>query len=256
MKKSRFACRPAKTPSAFTLLELLICIAVIALLVGLLFPVSRQLMNSALSSKCASNLRQIGSALAAYGADSEGAVPPRNLGLNRTTEPKPPSNLRSWPARLVNLGYIDDINVFFCPSFLPKNSAGARSDLRVSGAADTYGMRTWAPRNARGSEYQKWAEEEKKLVFIEKPSDFFLVADSYWTEWGTQGYGITPGVMAQSVHLRHSDRANALFADGHVEAKPKEYFSNLHFTDTQGPYSNGNETRLGAEIYTTPALVP
>ncbi len=62
-------------PSAFTLIELLVVISIIAVLAGLLLPVLGKVQDGANSTKCASNLRQIGVAISAYGTDNDGSLP-------------------------------------------------------------------------------------------------------------------------------------------------------------------------------------
>lgn len=61
--------------SAFTLIELLVVIAIIAVLAALLLPVLGKVQDGANSTKCASNLRQIGVAINAYTADNDGLLP-------------------------------------------------------------------------------------------------------------------------------------------------------------------------------------
>ncbi|RYF60663.1 MAG: type II secretion system protein [Cytophagaceae bacterium] len=60
---------------AFTLVELLVTLTVIGMLAALLFPVFAKARDSARMTTCASNLRQIGTALAMYQQDYEGSMP-------------------------------------------------------------------------------------------------------------------------------------------------------------------------------------
>lgn len=61
--------------NAFTLIELLVVIAIVAILAAILFPVFAKAKSAAKTSACASNLRQVGTALALYQADGEDAYP-------------------------------------------------------------------------------------------------------------------------------------------------------------------------------------
>src|SRR5256885_5437199 len=60
---------------AFTLIELLIVIAIIAILAAILFPVFAQAREKARQATCQSNLKQIGSAFAMYVQDYDECFP-------------------------------------------------------------------------------------------------------------------------------------------------------------------------------------
>lgn len=65
--------------SAFTLMELLVTVTIIAILASLLLPVIGIVRDSARTAACASNLRQIGAAGVAYAADNNGLNYPTKM---------------------------------------------------------------------------------------------------------------------------------------------------------------------------------
>jgi len=64
-----------RSKKAFTLIELLVVIGIIAVLVGILLPVVTGAKTSARKTLCASNLRSLGQAMIAYGADNDRKLP-------------------------------------------------------------------------------------------------------------------------------------------------------------------------------------
>lgn len=64
-----------RRPHAFTLVEVLVVIGIIAVLVSMLLPALNGAMRSSRRAACASNLRQVGIAIHAYSLDYRGAIP-------------------------------------------------------------------------------------------------------------------------------------------------------------------------------------
>ena len=102
--------------SAFTLIELLVVIAIIAILMGILVPVSLRAIEMSRRSSCANNLRGLGTAFLAYASDNQGALPHYN--------PLPPANgsfaeVPDFSAIVVAKvfpDYVSDLRLFICPS--------------------------------------------------------------------------------------------------------------------------------------------
>jgi prepilin-type processing-associated H-X9-DG protein len=115
-----------------------------------------------------------------------------------------------------------------------------------------YGMRVWVPPGdyATGALWSQAGGREHKLSVIHHPADFFLMADSYVTAWGVQGYQISMAVNASvpwQVAARHNGKANTLFADGHVAAMAPDFFKNV--TQAQAMYSSYNGTTYGYNVW-------
>ena len=93
------------TRSGFTLIELVVVIAIIAILAAILLPVIHRVKTNSQVSACISNMRQLAGAIQMYRQDWDGS---------------PPATLRTWrlngKVRLAGVDtYVNHDSLFVCP---------------------------------------------------------------------------------------------------------------------------------------------
>ena len=113
--------------SAFTLVELLVVIAVIALLMGILMPVLNKARASATSTACQANLRSIAYAFVMYLDDNRDIMPEASV--------KPFEGSEYPPIMDFLMRYLSEPKVFKCP--------GDTKERYYDDCGTSYGYNAW-----------------------------------------------------------------------------------------------------------------
>lgn len=200
----------------FTLLELIIVIAIIAILAAILLPALGKAKELAKETQCKNNLKQCAAAGLFYIGDWNG-----NLCITSPT----------WGNILRSSEYITNKNIMLCPTQAPETSAAPYYY--------TYGMTIYS------SSYSFYKHDS--ITFADTllsnrvlmPTSYFFYSDSVYNNFSSSNYGkqffwITffggPGNCC--LHLRHGNRVQAVFLDGHVdkcdEKKISQKVQNIH----------------------------
>jgi len=208
------------TRRAFTLIEMLMVIAVIALIAAMLLPALSKAKQSGRRTACASNLRQLSVALSIYTGENEGDFPP----IHQTNR---------WPSQLYR-GY-ENFDVLLCPADRqpPARSLGVTPDE----APRSYVMNLFRDHFAsslsaadlqrfNSGTYDGTINEgsiglpSDTVVFGEKKT---RAVDFYVDLAGLFG-GTTQGALEQRRHMRasrgDSGGSNYAFVDGSVKYLP------------------------------------
>lgn len=189
--------------TAFTLIELLVTIGIIAVLASLILPALGKMQERANTTKCASNLRQIGAALLAFASEHNGLMPvagdtiPFGSVSSLTGQP-------GWTEQIDS--YIgDDRRVFVCPS-----SSRTVSSDRIYG----YFMGSHAAFVQSGSfsavRLPLVSTPDKLIMGGDISADLFATTDA-----DKDDYTQDP-VFAATPAPFHNGTANLLFYDGHI----------------------------------------
>ena len=236
----------------FTLIEMLVVIAILAVLAAILFPVFSRARENGRRTSCLSNLKQIGLGIAQYTQDYDGAYPlglqaDWNYGWPTTTEP-----------------YIKSIQVFRCPSDDTQTQAPDWTldwaGLPISYAANGLMTCEGDCNNATNGQLlgvmqmaQPWIKDNpRRLSSVARPAQVVLVAEKHnrdtvaangfsvlssfspgmlfsgTSDWDDFGAGDIPdGTRAGAafshgpdgaVSTAHLGTSNFLFCDGHAKA--------------------------------------
>lgn len=187
----------------FTLIEMLVVIAVIGMLAGLLLPALLDARKTARLTACANNLRQMGIGFDIYLAENMYMYPPREVNSNRYGQ-------KEWMDLIrprMGLGTLDDgirlLDEYHGPNWHKYKQFDCPENSQVAGAGRRFDY-------AYNCNIMNLNHNTVK-------SDMIVVHDGKrYAPPAVTGPGANPGI--------HSDRFdNYLFSDGHVESSNSFY---------------------------------
>lgn len=227
--------------AAFTLVELLVVIAVIGVLAALLLTVVSQAKGKAQRIQCVNNLRQLGIGLQAFVADNH-SYPVLRTTTNRFTGVD-----RFWIGQLEREGLGSSrpatnfyyTGIWYCPS--AKWSAEVDRGIQTADGWSYYaynidifgpGMQRTDPANQFGLQghydpitqiYQPIKESE-----VVAPSDMMALGDGFDPNGVFMRRRVVDLERFGNTMSRHQGKANVVFCDGHVESPELKFL----FEDT------------------------
>lgn len=219
---------PSHPRRGFTLVELLVVIAVIAILASVLLPALASARRSAVTARCTSNLRQFGLASQMYWDDHDGAAFRYRGGvtnggdlfwfgwLERGTEGRrrfDPTPGALWPYLAAQGVAVCGALRTYAPDFKPKAAGGT--------GGYGYNLALAAP----------FDQPQVRIGVVRVPTEFAIFADAAQVNdfqapatpdhpLLEEFYYVTTN--EPTAHFRHGDRANVAFADGHVALQRPE----------------------------------
>jgi prepilin-type N-terminal cleavage/methylation domain-containing protein/prepilin-type processing-associated H-X9-DG protein len=218
---------------AFTLIELLVVVAIIALLVAILLPALSRARGAAREVACQSAMKQIYMTVRAYAEDNNGRAPVVHFGSyaswdsspvdNMTTEFLDPLGSANWWVPLSKI-YKHDVSTMACSD-----------DTYLKNRPDTSPV---IPSYAINGlfEFDKQLDavqyQARKILLSERADTGTALTHQAYHAWQPVANWL-PMINT----MRHVDKANYVFVDGHVEplAKPQTMAtetldeSNMHY---------------------------
>lgn len=264
--------------AAFTLIEVMVTIGVIALLLAILLPSLARSRENARSVKCRSNLHQWGLAMLMYANSHSGVLP-----FEERPDPRPgrgedenqdkvwdnvpasgsrPAEIRGWICwfdcldRHMGRG-VSAEDVKICPTvqrFEPNREESYRMNSKLADSS----------RYKKDGSPNRYFMPYRKVDTLKRPSDTVVLFDG---DVGTGLVDLRPGMPPpppsfkgrwrlrnDDVNYRHNIATNLLFADWHVENIKKKALALRSYN--KADYDAGRPDPVGSIIWQPPDMGP
>jgi len=220
-----------RRPAAFTLVELLVVVSIIAALIGLLLPAVQASRAAARRTQCSSNIRQLGLAMAQFCDAHRGQFPDTSHNQSGDVE-------QSWIYTVAPfMESVDAIRI--CPDDL---KAADRLDQKLT----SYVMNAYLtdePRSFAVTNHNKLRASSKTLVAFEIADQKAPIIENdhvhnhaWFTSLTVARKQVLQKIEADAAIERHAGSSHFLYADWHVGPTPAVTVA--EWADTQTPADN------------------
>jgi len=210
--------------SGFTLIEVLVVVAIIAILAALLLPGLSSAKAKGKQVACANNLKQLALGCQMYAADNESRLPentPEDQRKNSWVSGNMKVSVDATNEALIRQGklfpYANHILTYHCPS--DPSKSGATTRVR------SYSMNGWMgsrymETNSRPAGFRTFVRETE--LAAARPSGLWVLIDEHEASIDDGWFLVTMDdsrPFASFPASRHQHAYGVNFADGHVESK-------------------------------------
>lgn len=236
--------------AAFSLIELLVAVAIIAVLIALLFPALASVRESSRRTTCASGLRQWGVAMLAYRNDHRQHLPCEGA-INSPAMPdawynalppyvnaQPYGSIYDGSPLGANEGYANDW-IWHCPTRIAldrRHSTTGKNAFHYGMNAVLNGTNTYGPNLGEGPQPRYFIDTR----LIDDPARTLFLAEAHNQPAISPALNVEPQYR-QLDRERHDGSFNALFIDAGVRLLPG--------TEVGEPVQMGGRWRSGEVVW-------